>query len=250
MKDFFHKVLTFFKWFMLVFFVWSISGVIIHSKINPPFTLLMFSRVIEQMSNDKDIKLKHEWISIDHISPSLVQAVVTSEDNHFMEHYGVDWKAIQKAIRHNQNHSRIKGGSTISQQTAKNVYLWQGRTYIRKGVELYYTLLMETFWSKKRIMEMYLNMIEMGDGIYGAQMAAKTYFKKPAQNLTKGEAALIAGALPNPRKRNPAHPSRYLSGRQIIILRNMNKIGPVDLTTRPRIAIKDADDPGDNPDER
>jgi monofunctional biosynthetic peptidoglycan transglycosylase len=219
---------------MIVFVVWSISGVVIHSKINPPFTLLMFSRVFEQIGDGKDIKLKHDWVSIDDISPNLVQAVVTSEDNHFMEHFGVDWKAIQMAMRHNQNHSRIKGGSTISQQTAKNVYLWQSRTYVRKAFELYYTTLMEVFWTKERIMEMYLNMIEMGDGIYGAEMAAKEYFKKPAKKLSKSESALIAASLPNPRKRNPARPSNYMVGRKILILQGMKRTGIVKLSEEPK----------------
>lgn len=218
-----------FKWFTIVFLIFSISGVLVYKVINPPFTLLMFKRVVEQMMDGESITLKHDWVSIDNISPKLVQAVVSSEDGNFTEHYGVDFDAIQKAIKHNRKGRRIKGGSTISQQTAKNVFLIDSRTYLRKGVELYYTLLMETLWSKERIMELYLNMIEMGDGIYGAQAASNAYFKKPAKIVNKNEAALIAASLPNPRKRNPAHPSRYLSGRQLLILRAMNKIGPVEL---------------------
>jgi monofunctional biosynthetic peptidoglycan transglycosylase len=221
--------LSIFKWGIIVFLVFSISGVLVYKVINPPFTLLMFKRVAEQMVDGDGVKLKHDWVSIDKISPNLVNAVVASEDNNFMEHYGVDFDAIQKAIKHNKHGRRIKGGSTISQQTAKNVFLWESRTYVRKGFELYYTLLMETFWSKQRIMELYLNMIEMGDGIYGAEAASRTYFKKSAKNLTKGEAALVAATLPSPRKRNPAHPSRYLSGRQVIIMRTMNHLGAVEI---------------------
>jgi len=221
--------LSILKWLTIVFLIFSISGILVYKVINPPFTLLMFKRVTEQIMNGEDVKLKHNWVSIDKISPNLVQAVISSEDGNFSEQYGVDFDAIQKAMKQNRKGRRIKGGSTISQQTAKNVFLIDSRTYLRKGVELYYTLLMETCWSKQRIMEMYLNMIEMGDGIYGAQAASTLYFKKNPKILNKGEAALIAASLPNPRKRNPAHPSRYLSGRQLLILRAMNKIGNVDL---------------------
>lgn len=221
--------LSILKWLTIVFLIFSISGVVVYKVINPPFTLLMFKRVIGQMVDGESIKLKHNWVSIDKISPNLVQAVVSSEDGNFTEHYGVDFDAIQKAMKYNQKGRRIKGGSTISQQTAKNVFLIDSRTYLRKGIELYYTLLMETVWSKERIMEMYLNMIEMGDGVYGAQAASQIYFKKPAKGISRGEAALIAASLPNPRTRNPARPSKYMSGRQYLILKAMNKIGKVEL---------------------
>jgi monofunctional biosynthetic peptidoglycan transglycosylase len=146
-----------------------------------------------------------------------------------MEHNGIDFGAIEKARDHNKKSRRKRGASTISQQTAKNVFLWPARTYLRKGFEVYFTLMIETFWSKKRIMEMYLNMIEMGPGIYGAEATAQHYFHKPASRLTSAEAALIAASLPNPLKRNPASPSAYMYSRQQKILSLMRKIGKVEL---------------------
>lgn len=159
----------------------------------------------------------------------MIQAVVAAEDNRFLEHWGIDVEAIEKAVEHNKRHRRKHGASTITQQTAKNVFLWPARTYTRKALEFYFTTMIELTWSKKRIMEVYLNVIEMGDGIYGAEAAAQKYFHKPASKLTRGEAALIAAALPNPRKRNPAAPSDYLWRRQARILDLMNKIPPVAL---------------------
>lgn len=164
---------------------------------------------------------------MDQISPNLVQAVVASEDNRFMDHFGFDFDAIEKARIHNEHSRRKHGASTITQQTAKNVFLWQGRTWVRKGFEAYFTLLIEIFWSKERIMEVYLNVIEMGPGIYGAEAASQKYFGHSAKNLTRAEAALIAAALPDPLKRNPARPSPYLRKRQEQILRNMSNIGKV-----------------------
>ena len=155
--------------------------------------------------------------------------MVASEDNLFTEHHGIDLKAIKDAERHNKRYKRKRGASTISQQTAKNVFLWPSRTYIRKGFELYFTFLIETIWTKKRIMEVYLNSIEMGPNIYGAEAAAQYYFHKPASRLTREEAALIAVSLPNPRKRNPARPSNYMYSRQQHILYVMRMIGRVDL---------------------
>ena len=159
----------------------------------------------------------------------MIQAVVAAEDNRFLEHWGIDVEAIEKAVEHNKRHRRKHGASTITQQTAKNVFLWPARTYTRKALEFYFTTMIELTWSKKRIMEVYLNVIETGDGIYGAEAAAQKYFHKPASKLTRGEAALIAAALPNPRKRNPAAPSDYLWRRQARILDLMNKIPPVTL---------------------
>jgi monofunctional biosynthetic peptidoglycan transglycosylase len=137
-------------------------------------------------------------------------------------------EAIKKARKHNETHKRKRGASTISQQTAKNVFLWPGRTWVRKGLEVYFTVLIEVFWSKERIMEVYLNVIETGDGIYGTDAAARIYFNKSAAKLSRAEAALITAALPNPRKRNPGKPSAYLSARKNLILRNMNNIGKVE----------------------
>lgn len=158
----------------------------------------------------------------------MIQAVVASEDNRFRDHHGFDMQAIKKAADYNKKHRRKRGASTISQQVAKNVFLWPARTWIRKGFEVYFTFLIETIWSKKRIMVVYLNVIETGNGIYGVEAASRKYFNKPALKLTRGESALIAACLPNPRKRNPARPTPYLLRRQAKIMDLMRKIGPLE----------------------
>jgi monofunctional glycosyltransferase len=217
------------KWLVICLFGLSIYFTITFSFIHPHLTPLMVKRLFE--TNDPKYKkqFKHDWVPLSQISSNLVQAVVASEDNNFTEHFGFDFGAIEKARDHNKYHRRKRGASTISQQTAKNVFLWPARSYLRKGFEVYFTLMIETFWSKRRIMEVYLNMIEMGPGIYGAEAAARYYFHKPASKLTKAEAALIAASLPNPRKRNPCSPSSYMVGRQQKILSIMRMIGPVNL---------------------
>ncbi len=217
------------RFLVLFFFVFTISGVIIYRIIPVPFTPLMFQRVLEQMADGKKVHIKHKWVSIGQISPNMVLAAVSAEDNNFQNHFGVDFEAIEKAQKHNIRARRMRGGSTITQQTCKNVYLWLGRNYTRKGLELYYTFMVEVVWSKKRIMEVYLNSIEMGDGIFGVEAAARIYFRKPASQLTRGESALIVAAFPNPRKRNPAAPNGYLLKRQQAILMLMNHIEKVNL---------------------
>lgn len=182
--------------------------------------------MIEQKYAGEEIKWKYEWVDLEEISPKLQLAVICSEDQKYLEHYGFDWDAIQKAYEQNQKSKKIKrGGSTISQQTAKNLFLWDGRSYIRKGLEVWFTFLIETFWSKERIMEMYLNIIEMGKGIYGAEAASMYWFKKHAKNLTKDEAAAIAAILPNPKKykANPCSP--YICKRKEFIKQQMNYWG-------------------------
>ena len=161
----------------------------------------------------KDMKLDKTWKPLEKISPHLQLAVVCSEDQNFLKHNGFDFGAIQKAIKHNEKSKRKRGASTISQQTAKNVFLWPGRSWVRKGFEVYFTFLIELFWSKQRIMEVYLNVIEMGDGIYGAEAASQTYFKKSAKDISKQQAATISSILPSPLKYNARKPSAYLQGR-------------------------------------
>lgn len=212
---------------LYAFFISSILTVILYRFINPPFTPLMIIRCTEQLFSGDELKLKKEWVSIKDISPNLQTAVVASEDIHFLTHFGFDFEAIQKANKLNQKGSKLRGASTISQQTAKNVFLWPGRSWVRKGVEAYFTLLIETFWSKERIMEIYLNVIEMGDGIYGSEAAAQKYFKKSAVDLTKGQAALIAAVLPNPRRWHPDTPSSYIQRKKNKIMGVMRKIEQV-----------------------
>lgn len=230
-KHWFLKSWKIIRWVMLGFFAFTISGVITFAIIRPPFTPLMFSRLIDQFSADKKLKIKHKWVSIEDISPNLILAAVSAEDNNFTTHFGIDLEAIKKAQKYNERKKgrKIRGASTITQQTCKNVYLWSSRSYVRKGLELYYTVLVETVWTKKRIMEVYLNMIEMGDGIYGVEAASRIYFHKPAKNLTRAEASLIVAAFPNPIKYQVAKPNSLLLRRQQRILSLMKKIGKVDL---------------------
>jgi len=202
--------------FIFVFglFLFSIAIVVLYRFVPVPVTILQLTRCVEQFENDKPIRLKKDWVSLDKISNKLQLAVVCSEDQKFLNHNGFDVEAIEKAIEHNRKGKRVRGASTISQQTAKNVFLWQGRTWVRKGLEVYFTGLIELIWGKQRIIEVYLNVIEMGDGIYGAEMAAQIYFKKSASELTKEEAALLASILPNPRIYSATNPSSFVRGRQ------------------------------------
>jgi monofunctional biosynthetic peptidoglycan transglycosylase len=219
------KTYRFFRKLMLYFFIGSVALTIIYRFVPPPFTYLMIQRLVEQKMDGEGLKLRKDWVSIGEMSPYLVRAVIASEDQHFNEHWGFDIEALQKAYQHNQKSKKVKGGSTISQQVAKNVFLWPGRSYFRKGLEAYFTILIEITWSKKRIMEIYLNEIEMGDGIYGAEAASKKYFRKSAKDLSKRESALIAAVLPNPIRWTPVHPNAYIQRRQYRILRAMRYVG-------------------------
>lgn len=210
---------------LLYFFGISIGLTIIYRFVPPPITYLMVQRVIEQKIDGEKLKLKKDWVAIEHISPFMIRAAIASEDGHFLDHHGFDLEAMQKAYTHNQKSKRTKGGSTITQQVAKNVFLWPQRSYFRKGLEAYFTVLIEVFWSKKRIMEVYLNEIEMGNGIYGIEEAAKYYFKKSASDLSKRESAAIAAILPNPIKWSASKPNAYIQKRQYRILKAMKYVG-------------------------
>jgi monofunctional biosynthetic peptidoglycan transglycosylase len=187
-----------------------------------PVTPLMLIRCVEQKMDGKDLKLKHDWVSLENISPKLQLAVVCSEDQNYLNHYGFDWVAIEKAMKNNEKGKKLRGGSTISQQTAKNVFLWSGRSYVRKGFEFYFTLLIEALWSKERIMEVYLNSIEMGNGIYGAEAASTYWFKKSAKDLNKDESAAIAAILPNPLKYSANPPTAFITKRKNWIKQQMS----------------------------
>ena len=207
----------------MAFFASTILSVVVLRWVPVWFTPLMFIRLGEQVSKGKELTLHHHWVPLEDISPSLPLAVMGSEDARFLEHHGFDYKAIEHAAIRNLKHpeKRKLGASTISQQTAKNVFLWPGRSWLRKGFEVYFTALIELFWSKQRIMEVYLNSIEMGDGIYGADAVAEWHFHKRASELTKEECALIAATLPNPLRYNSARPSDYILKRQKRILHEM-----------------------------
>jgi len=212
-KEFLKKIWRFTWKAAMWFFIISIASVILFKWVPIPVTPLMLIRCIEHKMDDKKMKLKKDWEPLEKISPHLQLAVVCAEDQNYIKHNGFDFGAIDKAMEHNESHKRKRGASTISQQTAKNVFLWPGRSWIRKGFEVYFTFLIETFWSKERIMEVYLNVIEMGDGVYGAQAASEEFFKKDASALSKTEAATLAVVLPNPRKFNAGKPSKYIKGR-------------------------------------
>lgn len=227
-NSFFSRVFRAIRIAIYAFFITSILVVILYRFINPPFTLLMLLRCTEQVANGEDMLIQKEWVPIDQISSNLQTAVIASEDNHFLTHFGFDIKAIQKANQLNKRGSKLHGASTITQQTAKNVFLWPGRDWIRKGMEAYFTLLVETFWSKQRILEVYLNVIEMGDGVYGAEAASQKYFHTSADHLSKQQAALIAAVLPNPRKWHPNTPTSYILRKKNFILNVMRKTEKID----------------------
>ncbi|MGC8864987.1 MAG: monofunctional biosynthetic peptidoglycan transglycosylase [Bacteroidales bacterium] len=216
------------KWLrrLVLFFLGSTLLVVILYRFVPVyFTPLMLIRYAEALKDDKkEARILRDWTPLEDISPNLWLAVVAAEDQNFMTHFGFDLDAIEKAREHNKKSRRIRGASTISQQTAKNVFLWPQRSWLRKGLEAYFTFLIEVFWGKKRILEVYLNVAEMGQGIYGAEAAAQFYYHKSADRLTRSEAALLAAILPSPLRRNPARPSAYLLARQQRILNQMNNL--------------------------
>ena len=220
-----------FRWIwkaMLWFFGLSILSVIIFKWIPIPFTPLMITRIIE-FKLDGDVAIySHDWVPLEEISPNLQKAVIASEDGNFLKHSGFDFNAMQKAFKNNSKGKRLKGGSTISQQTAKNVFLWQGRSYIRKGLEAYFTVLIELIWGKERIMEVYLNSIEMGNGVYGAESASQHWYRTNASNLTKAQAAGIGAILPNPRKYKATNSSSYIERRKSKILKVMRHLGKIE----------------------
>lgn len=213
---------------MLWFFGISILLVVLFKWIPVPFTPLMITRAIEQKIDGQEMTCSHDWVPLEDISINLQKAVIASEDGNFLKHNGFDFKAMQKAFKNNNRGKKLKGGSTISQQTAKNVFLWQGRSYIRKGLEAYFTFLIELVWGKERIMEVYLNSIEMGKGVYGAEAAAEHWYKKNAKDLTKIQAAGIAAILPNPRKYKATNSSSYIEKRKGKIVRVMNHVGKLE----------------------
>ena len=217
------------KWIVVAFFASTILSVVALRWLPVYFTPLMFIRVGQQMADNEKVTLYHHWVSLDNISPSLSRAVMASEDARFLEHHGFDFKAIEQAAMRNIKYpeKRKHGASTISQQTAKNVFLWPGRSWVRKGFEVYFTVLIELFWSKQRIMEVYLNSIEMGHGIYGAGAVAEYHFNTTADKLSKSQCALIAASLPNPRRYNSARPNGYMLRRQARILREMKFVKPL-----------------------
>ncbi|MCW3128148.1 MAG: Penicillin-binding protein [Bacteroidetes bacterium] len=212
---------------IIAFFILSIGSVIVFRWLPVPVTPLMLIRCVQQGMGGKPVRIHKTWEPLDKISPHLQLAVVCSEDQNFISHTGFDIKAIQEDIEYNKTHKDKRGASTISQQTAKNVFLWPSRSFIRKGFEVYFTFLIETFWSKERIMEVYLNVIEMGDGIYGAEAASQAYYKKHAKDLNPNQAAAIASILPGPLLYKISSPPYYVVARQHWIIVQMANFGGV-----------------------
>lgn len=203
----------------------SILAVVVLRFVPVPVSALMVERRIVSWFDPKPYVSRHKWVPLGEIAPCMGAAVIAAEDQTFPDHFGFDWQAIEKAFKHNETSRRKRGASTVSQQTAKNLFLWERRSWVRKGLEAYFTLLLEVDWPKTRILEVYLNIVEFGDGVYGVEAAARTYFGKPAKRLTPSEAALLAAVLPNPHKFKANAPSDYLRGRQAWILNQMRQLG-------------------------
>lgn len=213
------------KWIVVAFFASTILCVVAYRFIPVYYTPLMFIRVFEQMTSDEyEVKLHHHWVSLDEMSRYMPVAVIASEDQLFKDHHGFDFNAIEKAAERNKKGGKTFGASTITQQTAKNVFLWPGRSWTRKGFEMYFTVLIEFLWGKERIMEVYLNSIEMGNGIYGVEAVAQDNFEKNAKDLSRSECAQIAATLPNPRLYSSKNPSPYMVKRRRVIEREMKHI--------------------------
>lgn len=210
----------------LLFVLGTALQVLVLRFIDPPFSAFMVIRQFEAWgAGDFRFRIAYDWRDLDEMAAHVPVALVAAEDQRFAEHYGFDLKAIEKARRNNARGRRVRGGSTISQQTAKNLFLWSGRSYVRKAIEAWYTLLIETLWPKRRIVEVYANVAEFGNGVYGAQAAARTYFRRGADRLTPSQAARLAAVLPSPRRYSVARPGPYVQRRARAIERQMRYIG-------------------------
>lgn len=214
-------IIRFFFRLIIILLLLSVGSVVLYRYVPVPITPLMVRNAIGDAIEGKPIRIRHDWVPLTEMSPHLKSAVIASEDQRFYSHDGFDWKEISNAIEERRSGKRKRGGSTISQQTAKNVYTFCTSTWARKGIETYYTLLIEWIWPKERILEVYLNSIEMGPGIYGAEAVAQEHFGKPAAKLTRSECALIAATLPNPKRYSSKTPSQYMRKRQRDILNQM-----------------------------
>lgn len=223
-KGFLRTVVRIVKWTLILFFGSTFAAILIYKWLPVPLTPLMVIRSIEQIADGHSPAFAHEWVPIDQMSPYLPIAVQASEDQNFMYHNGFDFQTIQDAMEEKSQGKRSRGASTISQQTAKNVFLWPSSTWVRKGFETYFTILIELLWSKQRIMEVYLNSIEMGPAIYGAEAVAQKHFGCSASQLGRSDCALIAATLPNPRRFSSLSPSRYMKKRQKQIMHQMKFI--------------------------
>lgn len=229
MKPFFKKAKEFLLKTIMWFFILSIGFTILYRFIPVPITILMLQRSVEQMAAGEKPSIKKHWVEWSNISNNMKRAVISSEDQNFFNHSGFDFEAIKKATKYNERQAtkkrkKLRGASTISQQTAKNVFLFPARNWLRKALEVYFTFLIEVFWSKERILEVYLNVIETGKGIYGVDAAAEYYFHTSAKKLNANQAAAIAAIIPNPRKWSASAPTTYVNKRKAWILWQMNYV--------------------------
>jgi len=220
------RLLRAIAWLLGTCILASILAVLLLRWVDPPYTAFMAdAQITAWLHRDSTYVFRHKWADLSQISPNLPLAVVASEDQKFPEHWGFDVEAIEKAYALNQHSHKVRGASTISQQVAKNLFLWSGRSYFRKGLEAYFTVLIEVLWPKRRILEIYLNIAEFGHGIYGAEAAAERYFHKSASRLTRADAAVLAAVLPNPERYSAAAPSHYVQQRREWILGQMQALG-------------------------
>ncbi len=224
------RVFKIFKWiFKLAIFSFIATVLLVFSMrwINPVTSSIMIQRQISSLFKGEFELVKYRWVSYDDVSKYMPIAIVAAEDQNFPNHFGFDFKQIEKALKENKKGKRIRGASTITQQVAKNLFLWEGKSFIRKGIEAYFTLLIELLWDKRRILEVHMNIAEMGDNLFGVGIASLAYFKKPAIKLTMAQAALLAAVLPNPKRFSVVKPSGYVRGRQNWIIRQINSLGGV-----------------------
>lgn len=221
----FHRLLRIIKYLTIL----ALSLVILFAFVPVPVTGVMIERQIQALwNNHKSYELQHHWVPFEQISAAMKQAVVAAEDQKFPDHYGFDTVAIEKALEYNSKGRKVRGASTISQQAAKNVFLWTGRSWFRKGLELVFTSLIEVCWGKERILEVYLNSVEFGPGVFGVEAAAQKFFKRPASKLSRHQAALLAAVLPNPLRFKVQSPSPYVFKRQQWILKQMRQLAPIE----------------------
>ena len=224
-RSFLSRVVRTLGAFVLAFLGISAGLVLLLRFLPVPMTAFMAERQVEAWMDGKRYVAQHRWTPLDRIAPAMGVAVIAAEDQNFEEHYGFDWQAIEKAMAHNEHSRKKRGASTVSQQTAKNLFLWESRSWARKGLEVYFTLLLEVCWSKRRILEVYLNSVEFGDGVYGVEAASRKFFGRSAESISPPQAAMLAAVLPSPRRFRADAPSGYLRGRQEWILRQMRQLG-------------------------
>ena len=242
-RPWWHRLWRFVWITALSLFVLALLLPVVYKWVNPPLTPLMAQRFFQQVKEkDRKVNFERDYVRIEDISPNLVTAVVASEDGRFMRHRGFDIGQLKQTYKENKRGRRVRGGSTISMQTAKNAFLPHRRSYWRKALEAGYTIAIEKLWGKERIMEVYLNIIEFGDGIYGCEAAAQHYFGHSAKTLTKNEAAKLAVTLPSPLKRNPAHATPYFRKQTGVVQARMAKYGRIDLKNKPKKRSKEDDE--------